>query len=246
MGDVTNSIGIRYRALASVDAMTTRTRILLALTSHSNLGDTGRTTGFYVSEAAHPWRVFTEAGHRVEVVSVAGGRPPLDGYDEADPDQRAFVDAVDLDHTQRPVDVDPEGIAAIFYVGGHGTMWDFPEETALAALGGSVYAAGGVVAAVCHGPAALLNITLPDGRTLIEGKRLTSFTNAEESAVGLTDVVPFRLQTALEERGAKHVPAADFTANVVVDGRLITGQNPASAQGTAEAVLTALTALTAE
>ncbi|MFF5207692.1 type 1 glutamine amidotransferase domain-containing protein [Streptosporangium sp. NPDC000396] len=218
--------------------------ILLALTSHDRLGDTGRTTGFYVSEAAHPWQVFAEAGYRVDLVSPRGGRPPMDGVDLSDPVQRAFLDdahvAARLGATLRPEQVDPAGYDAILYVGGHGTMWDFPGDAALARVARDIYEAGGVVAAVCHGPAGLLGITLSDGRHLVDGKAVTAFTNDEESAVELTGVVPFPLQTALEERGARHSGAANFAPHVVVDGRLITGQNPASAVGVAEAVVKAL------
>ncbi|MFF4648589.1 type 1 glutamine amidotransferase domain-containing protein [Streptomyces sp. NPDC001380] len=218
-----------------------RTRkVLLALTSHDRLGDTGRTTGFYLSEAAHPWKVLTEAGHEVDLVSVRGGRPPMDGVDTSDPVQQAFLDdpriSAQLAATRRPEDVDPADYDAVLYVGGHGTMWDFPGSTALAGIARDVWEAGGAVAAVCHGPAGLVGITLSDGSPLVAGRRLAAFTNAEEAAVGLTDVVPFHLQTRLEELGAEHSAAENFAAHVVVDGRLVTGQNPASATGVGEAL----------
>ncbi len=218
--------------------------ILIALTSHRALGDTGRGTGFYVGEAAHPWKVFTDAGYAVDLVSVAGGTPPQDGLDPADPVQQEFLAderiATQLAATRTPADVDPADYDAVFFAGGHGTMWDFPDDTRLAALARDVHEAGGVVAAVCHGPAALVNVTLSDGTPLVDGRRVSSFTDDEEAAVGLADVVPFLLQTRLEERGAKHSGAPNFTAHVVRDGRLVTGQNPASATGVAEAVLEAL------
>ena len=218
--------------------------ILIALTSHRALGDTGRETGFYVGEAAHPWKVFTDAGYTVDLVSVTGGTPPQDGIDADDPVQQEFLAdervAAQLADTRTPADVDPADYDAIFYAGGHGTMWDFPDDSRLAAVARDVYEAGGVVSAVCHGPAGLVNLTLSDGTPLVEGKRVSSFTNDEETAVGLTDVVPFLLQTRLEERGAKHSGGANFGAYVVRDGRLVTGQNPASAAGVAEAVLEAL------
>lgn len=217
------------------------TRVLIALTSHSQLGDTGRSTGFYAGEAAEPWSVFTKAGYQVEVVSVAGGKPPVDGLDETDPDQQQFFAEADLEHTRTAADLNAADYDAIFYAGGHGAMWDFPGDKALASLAAAIYENGGVVAAVCHGPAGLLELRLSDGSHLIDGKNVAGFTNAEESAVGLTDVVPFLLADELTARGAIHHPAADFTDQVITDGRLVTGQNPASARTTATAVVTTLT-----
>jgi len=218
------------------------TRVLIALTSHSQLGDTGRTTGFYASEAAEPWSVFTAAGFDVDLVSVAGGRPPIDGLDENDPIQQKFLASVDLEHTPAAAGLDASAYDAIFFAGGHGTVWDFPNDEALASLAAGIYENGGVVAAVCHGPSALVNLTLSDGGHLVDGKNVAAFTNAEEAAVGLTEVVPFLLADALTARGAIHHPAANFTPQTVTDGRLVTGQNPQSATSTAEAVVAVLTA----
>ncbi|HEY9334598.1 MAG TPA: type 1 glutamine amidotransferase domain-containing protein [Kribbella sp.] len=218
------------------------TRVLIALTSHSQLGDTGRTTGFYASEAAEPWSVFTAAGFDVDLVSVAGGRPPIDGLDENDPIQQKFLASVDLEHTPAAAGLDASAYDAIFFAGGHGTVWDFPNDEALASLAAGIYENGGVVAAVCHGPSALVNLTLSDGGHLVDGKNVAAFTNAEEAAVGLTEVVPFLLADALTARGAIHRPAANFTPQTVTDGRLVTGQNPQSATSTAEAVVAVLTA----
>jgi putative intracellular protease/amidase len=139
------------------------TRVLIALTSHSELGDTGRSTGFYASEAAEPWSVFTQAGFEVEVVSVAGGKPPVDGVDEADPAQQQFFAEAELDHTRTAADLTATDYDAIFYAGGHGAMWDFPGDKALASLAAGIYENGGVVAGVCHGPAALVELRLTDG-----------------------------------------------------------------------------------
>jgi putative intracellular protease/amidase len=214
--------------------------ILLALTSHDDLGGV-RPTGFYVPEAAHPWRVFRNAGFAVDLVSVRGGRPPMDGFDGDDQIQREFAHLPDLAATRRAAEVDSVGYDGIFYVGGHGTMWDFPDDRDLARLGRDVYESDGVVAAVCHGSAALLNLTLSNGSYLIEGKEVSAFTNAEEDAVHLSGVVPFLLQTALEERGAKHVAAPNFQCQVSVSERLVTGQNPASATRTAEEVVRLVT-----
>ncbi|WP_350279024.1 type 1 glutamine amidotransferase domain-containing protein [Kribbella sp. HUAS MG21] len=217
------------------------TRVLIALTSHSELGDTGRSTGFYVSEAAEPWAVFQEAGFDVDLVSVRGGRPPVDGVDDTDPIQQKFLAAVDLDHTATAAELDAASYDAIFFAGGHGTMWDFPQDEALAALAAGIYEHGGVVAAVCHGPSALVNLRLSDGSYLVDGKNVAGFTNAEEAAVELTDVVPFLLADALTARGAIHHPAANFTAQTITDGRLVTGQNPQSARSAGEAVAALLT-----
>ncbi len=218
-------------------------KILVVLTSHDDLGGTGK-TGFYVSETAYPWHVFSRAGYQVDLASPQGGEPPQDGADLSDPVQKAFLGDAEMSRkladTLRPQQVEPRDYAAIFYAGGHGTMWDFPDDTALAGLARDIYEAGGVVAAVCHGPAALVNVTLSDGSYLVSGQEVSAFTNEEEAAVGLTDVVPFLLQTALEKRGAKHVAAPNFEPQVSVSGRLVTGQNPASAAPVAEQVVAVL------
>ena len=213
------------------------TRALIALTSHSKLGETGRQTGFYVGEAAEPWEVFRAAGYDVDLVSVAGGQPPLDGRDENDKTQNDFLATAGVANTPKAAEVDPAGYDIVVFAGGHGTMWDFPDNPDLARIAASIYERGGVVAAVCHGPSALVNLKLSDGSHLIAGKRVAGFTNDEEAAVGLTDQVPFLLADKLTEAGAQHVPAPNFTEHVVVDGRLVTGQNPQSARAMAEAVV---------
>ncbi|MEU8338519.1 type 1 glutamine amidotransferase domain-containing protein [Micromonospora tulbaghiae] len=213
------------------------TRALIALTSHSELGRTGRSTGYYVGEAAEPWEVFRAAGYDVDLASVAGGEPPVDGRDENDTTQNDFLATAGVTDTPKAADVDPERYDVILFAGGHGTMWDFPDDPDLARIARSVHERGGVVAAVCHGPSALVNLTLTDGSRLIAGKRVAGFTNSEEAAVGLTDEVPFLLADKLTEAGAQHVPAPDFAEHVVVDGRLVTGQNPQSARAVADAVV---------
>ncbi|GAA2389678.1 type 1 glutamine amidotransferase domain-containing protein [Nonomuraea africana] len=210
-------------------------RILIALTSHDDLGGVRR-TGYYVSEAAHPWHVFREAGFEVVVASVQGGQPPQDGFDPADPTQTAFLDSAELREAGRLADLDGRSFDAVLYAGGHGTMWDFPGDPDVARLGREVYENGGVVAAVCHGPSALVNMTLSDGTPLVAGKRVAAFTNAEEKAAGVTEIVPFLLADALVAKGATHEPAADWQPQVVVDGLLATGQNPASAAPLAERI----------
>lgn len=217
-------------------------RALLVLTSHDDLGGV-RKTGYFVGEAADPWKVFTDNGYQVDLASIAGGVPPEDGRDEDDPVQRAFLDDPDvsaqLRDTRALADVNASDYDVVFFVGGHGTMWDFPSSPDVNRVGREVYEGGGVVSAVCHGPSALLGITLTDGTPLVAGKRVAGFTNDEEAAVGLTDNVPFLLADALTARGAVHVPGPDFTSNVIADDRVVTGQNPQSAADVARAVIAA-------
>lgn len=216
-------------------------RVLFVLSSHSELGDTGKETGFFLSEATHPYHVLTEAGIAVDFVSPEGGAAPKDGVDMTDEvnqlvmQDEAFVEGIT--HTMKPSDVDISLYDGIHFVGGHGTMWDFADNSALQEMTRTIYENGGVVSAVCHGPAGLVNVTLSDGKYLVEGKQVAAFTNKEEEAVGLTEVVPFLLETTLRERGALIVPAENFTENVVVDGRLVTGQNPASATALGKAIV---------
>jgi putative intracellular protease/amidase len=219
--------------------------ILMVMTSHSEKGNTGAKTGAYLAEISHPYEVFEKAGFHVSFASVKGGEVPLDGVDRKDPANARFLDSptlTRLHQSMRPQDIDPTKYAAIFYAGGHGTMWDFPAETTLARKAAEIYERGGVVSAVCHGPAALVNVKLGDGAYLVAGKRVAAFTDDEERAVGLAEVVPFLLATTLTARGATHVPAPNFQAQVVVSDRLVTGQNPASASGVAEAVVALLKA----
>jgi len=214
-------------------------RVLIAMTSHAEKGDTGQPTGAFLPEVAHPYDVFSRAGYVIELVSVRGGQVPLDGVDDADAASRAFLEQHrdDLAHTAAAASVDASGFDVIFFAGGHGAMWDFPESAAFAKIASSIYEKGGIVSAVCHGPAALVNLKLSSGEYLVAGKKVSAFTNDEERAVGLADVVPFLLADKLSERGALHQPAALWQKKVVVDGRLVTGQNPASAAGVAEAVV---------
>jgi putative intracellular protease/amidase len=218
--------------------------ILLALTSHGELGGTGHPTGFYVPEAAGPYRVFTAAGYDVDFVSVQGGDPPRDGVKPANEETAAFLrDHADaLADTPAPGELNAGDYAAIWFVGGHGAMWDFPGSQELAALAREIYAAGGVIGAVCHGPAALVDLQLDDGSFLVDGRQVTAFTNAEEEHAGMSQVVPFALETALIERGARFTGKAPFADHAVADGRLVTGQNPASAVTAAGLVVQTLDA----
>jgi len=224
--------------MANIDEQ--RRPVLFVLTSHGAKGETGEPTGFYLGEVTHPLAVLEAAGIPVEFASIEGGEPPVDGLDLDDAvnarfwNDDAFRSAIRT--TQRLADVKPERYAAIFFAGGHGAMWDFPKSPAVNSVTRSIYEAGGVVAAVCHGPAALVNVTLSNGTHLVAGKNVAAFTDDEERAVELDKEVPFLLATTLVARGAHHHPAPDWTAKVVVDGRLITGQNPQSAAGVGEAL----------
>jgi putative intracellular protease/amidase len=222
-------------------------KALFVLTSHSVKGSTGKPTGWYLSEAAHPWKPLRDAGVAVDFVSPRGGEAPVDGFDLRDPINREFWEdpgvQAKLKRTLRPEEARPADYDAIHFVGGHGTMWDFPGDEGLARLAAGIYARGGIVAAVCHGPAGLVNVKLADGAYLVDGKRIACFTNEEEAMVGLTEVVPFLLADKLRDRGATPVPAAPWSDNVIVDGRLLTGQNPQSAGSLGEKLAEALGAL---
>ncbi len=219
-------------------------RILIATTSHTTKGATGEPTGAYLPEIAHPYEVFERAGFAVELASVEGELIPLDGVDDADAASKAFLTEhrADLSRSHAANAVDPSRYDAVFFAGGHGAMWDLPDNGAFQRVAASIYERGGVVAAVCHGPAALVNLKLSDGRYLVDGKRVSAFTNDEERAVKLDTVVPFLLADALEQRGARHEPAPMWQRQVVVSERLVTGQNPASSAGAAEAVVELLAA----
>jgi putative intracellular protease/amidase len=216
-------------------------RVLFVLTSHDTLGNTGKDTGFYLSEVTHPYAAFETAGIEVEFVSPRGGKAPMTGIDSEDPINKAFLEdatkVAKVENTLTPEHVDPARYDAIFYAGGHGTMWDFHNNVQLDQIAAAIYEAGGVVGAVCHGPAGLVNLKLSDGSYLVAGKTVSSFTNEEETAVGLSDVVPFLLEATLIKRGATHTKAPNFQPHVVVSDRLVTGQNPASATGVGEGMV---------
>ncbi|WP_220461670.1 type 1 glutamine amidotransferase domain-containing protein [Rugamonas apoptosis] len=214
--------------------------VLFVLTSHATKGDTGKATGYYLGEVTHPLHELEQAGLTVEFASIQGGEPPVDGLDLNDPlNARYWQDPAfraQVANTARLSEVDPSRYAGIFFAGGHGTMWDFPVDASVRAVTRAIYEAGGIVGAVCHGPAALVNVTLSDGTPLVAGKKVAAFTDSEERAVGLDQTVPFLLASELTKRGAQHQPAPDWSVNVVVDGRLVTGQNPQSASGVGAAM----------
>lgn len=218
-------------------------KVLFVVSSHGELGDTGKKTGYFLSEVTHPWSVLSE-NYEIDVVSPQGGRPPVDGFDLNDPINRKYWDSPEwqekMSTTLTPEEVDASLYRAIFYAGGHGAMWDFPDNEKLAEIASRIYENGGFVAAVCHGPAGLLNIKLKDGSLLIKDKTLDSFTNQEEEENGTVKIVPFLLQTALIERGGIFNCGAPWSDHVVRDGRLITGQNPMSALDLGKKLLDAL------
>ncbi len=232
-------------ALTSQKETSMTPRILIATTSHTRKGSTGEPTGAYLPEIAHPYGVFTKAGFAVEIASVAGGVIPLDGVKDADATSQTFLRAHGttlLAHSIAAADVVSGRYDAIYFAGGHGAMWDLPEDPSFARVAAEIYERGGAVAAVCHGPAALVNLKLSSGAYLVAGKEVSAFTNEEERAVKLEAVVPFLLADKLVERGAVHRPAPNWQAQVVVSERLVTGQNPASAAKVAERVVEVLRA----
>lgn len=219
--------------------------VLFVVTSCAVKGDTGIPTGYNLAEVTHPLEKLIDAGIAVEFASIKGGDAPLDGLEDMnDPVIARFWADADFRHeianTQCIDDIDPSHYSAIFFAGGHGTMWDFPDNTSVQKAIRDIDAAGGIVSAVCHGPAALVNAIRSDGRLLIEGKKVAAFTDSEEEEVQSTHVVPFLLASTLNERGAQHQNAANWANNVVVDGRLITGQNPQSAASLGEKLRDAL------
>lgn len=223
-------------------------KILLVLTSHDRLGDTGKKTGFWLEEFATPYYVLKDGGAEVVLASPNGGQPPLDPKsDEPDSQtestERFANDVVarkELGSTKKLSDVKAEDFDGVFYPGGHGPMWDMPDNPVSITLLESFVRAGKPVAAVCHAPAALVNIRDTNGDYLVKGRKVTGFSNTEEDAVGLSNVVPFLLEDKLNERGGVYSKGPDWGAYALVDGQLITGQNPASSQLVAEKLLAEL------
>jgi len=219
--------------------------ILMVLTSHDQLGDTGKKTGFWLEEFAAPYYTLKNAGARLTVVSPAGGQPPLDPKSDepdaqteatkrfkADPEAQAV-----LANTGKLADVKAEDFDAVFYPGGHGPLWDLAESRDSIALIEAMIAAGKPVAAVCHAPGVLRHVKAADGSPLVKGKKVTGFTNTEEEAVGLTHIVPFLVEDMLKQNGGEYSKLGDWQPYAITDGLLITGQNPASSEAAAEALL---------
>ena len=223
-------------------------KILMVLTSHEQLGNTGKKTGFWLEEFAAPYYVFKDAGADIVLASPKGGQPPLDPKsDEADAQTDATrrfkhdpAAQAALAHTAKLVDVSSAGMDALFYPGGHGPLWDLAEDADSIKLIEAMAAADKTVAAVCHAPGVLRHAKAAGGAPLVKGRRVTGFTNTEEEAVQLTKIVPFLVEDMLREHGGIYSKGADWQSYVVTDGRLITGQNPASSAEAARAVLAQL------
>jgi len=220
-------------------------KILLVLTSHSQLGDTGQKTGFWLEEFATPYYIFKDANVDVTLASPNGGQPPLDPKsDEPDFQTEAterFKKDADaqsvLANTKKLSDISPDDYDAVFYAGGHGPLWDLAEDRNSIAIIETMYASGKPVAAVCHAPAVLRHTVAPDGTSLVKGKSVTGFSNTEEDAVQLSEVVPFMLEDELKAKGGNYSKVDDWHPYAITDGNLITGQNPASSDPVAKAVL---------
>lgn len=220
-------------------------KILIVLTSHDQLGNTGKKTGFWLEELAAPYYVLKDAGAALTLASPKGGQPPLDPVsdlpeNQTESTQRFRTDTaaqMELANTKKLAEVSADDFDAVFYPGGHGPMWDMPDNAASIALIEAFVKADKPVGVVCHAPVALVNVRGNDGGYLVKGKRVTGFTNEEEEAVGLTAVVPFLLEERLKERGGIYSKAANWVPHVQVDGKLVTGQNPASSGPGAEELL---------
>ncbi|TCQ04059.1 type 1 glutamine amidotransferase domain-containing protein [Sphingomonas sp. PP-CC-3A-396] len=223
-------------------------KILIVLTSHADLGDTGRKTGFWLEELAAPYYVFKDAGVDITLASPAGGQPPLDPSSakpdaQTDATRRFEGDAeatAALADTRKLAEMQIADYDAVFYPGGHGPLWDLANDPASIALIETAIGAGKPVALVCHAPGVLRDVKAADGTPLVKGKTVTGFTNSEEAAVGLSDVVPFLVEDMLQQKGGTYSKTADWGVYVVEDGLLITGQNPASSAKAAQALLAKL------
>jgi putative intracellular protease/amidase len=219
-------------------------KVLIISTSHKQLGSTGEDTGLWLGELSGPYYIFANAGFDVTVASPKGGNIPIDAASLADnyktpSDDKFLADSSAKAAIEQSVALDSisEEYDAYFLPGGHGVMWDFPGNQKLAGLISSAFANGKVVSAVCHGPAGLLDATAPNGKPLVSGRKVTGFTNTEEEAVGKTQAVPFLLEDKLKEAGGLYERGDDWAPYAVVDGRLVTGQNPFSSEKVAELVV---------
>lgn len=219
-------------------------KILMVLTSHDQLGNTGRKTGFWLEEFAAPYFVFKDAGATLTLASPKGGQPPIDPKSDLPENQTPSMTRFKQDLSAKKAlaqtislaDIRAEDYDTVFYVGGHGPLWDLAEDANSIALIESFYNSGKPIAAVCHSPGVLHRVTYK-GMPIVKGKRVTGFANSEEQAVHLTNIVPFLVENELKRLGGLYEKAPDWQSCVVVDGRLITGQNPASSFDAAHALL---------
>lgn len=224
-------------------------KVLIVLTSHDKLGDTGRKTGFWLEEFAAPYYVFRDAGAEITLASPLGGKPPLDPKSDepnfqTEATRRFAADEAanaQLANTVRLDRVDQKDFDTVFYPGGHGPMWDLAEDPNSIALIETFWAAGKTIAFVCHAPGVLRRVKNADGTPFVQGRHVTGFTNGEEIGVGLAEVVPFLVEDELLEQGAIFSKVKDWGVHTVSDGRLITGQNPSSSTATAQTLLASLT-----
>ncbi len=220
-------------------------KILMVLTSHDTLGNTGKKTGFWLEEFAAPYYVFKDAGADVTLASPAGGQPPLDPKSDLPDFQteqtgrfKQYPDAQKaLANTTKLSEIDAADFDLVFYPGGHGPLWDLAESKASIALIEAFERSGKLVGFVCHAPGVLRHVKAADGSPLVKGRRVTGFTNSEEAAVELTDIVPFLVEDELTALGGKFEKGADWAPYQVTDGRLVTGQNPASSEAVAKELL---------
>ncbi|GAB2882773.1 type 1 glutamine amidotransferase domain-containing protein [Microbulbifer echini] len=220
-------------------------KILMVLTSHDELGNTGKKTGFWLEEFAAPYYIFKDAGAEVTLASPQGGQPPLDPKSDepdaqTDATRRFYQDSETqqlLANTSVLAQMKESDFDAVFYPGGHGPLWDLAEDPKSISLIEAFYAADKPVSAVCHAPGVFRHTKRTDGKPLVSGKNVTGFTNTEEEAVGLVDVVPFLVEDMLKDRGGHYSKEADWAPYVVVDGKLVTGQNPASSEDVAKTLM---------
>ena len=224
--------------------------VLMILTSHDKLGDTGKKTGFWLEEFAAPYYVLLDAGAKITLASPAGGQPPLDPQSDVPDAQTAATQRFKKDegaqralgNTTKLAEIDVDGFDAVFYPGGHGPLWDLAENADSQRIIETFIAEDRPLAAVCHAPAIFKHTKGADEKSLVSGRRVTGFTNSEEEGVGLTEIVPFLIEDMLKANGGLYEKGPDWGSNVVVDGKLVTGQNPASSEAAAKELLKLLLA----
>lgn len=216
-------------------------KVLFVATNASRLGNTGHRTGAFLSELTHPYEEISAAGYEIDIISPLGGEIPLDGVKMDDPINAVWMNDEEflekIEHSLAAGEVRAEDYCAIYFAGGHGAMFDLADNSQIQKLTADIWENDGVVAAVCHGTVGLVNVKTSDGKYLIKDHEIAAFSNSEEEAVGMEDVVPFLLEDKIELRGAKYTHGAKFAAHVVKSGRIVTGQNPASAMGVGQSVV---------